>query len=544
MHTHDPNWPGLSALALIGVGLALTVASPSYAGRHAGATLIAHADPITQYTADLDYAGASDLSDCHAATTELGGEGIDLVWWVSAVLPEGSEPRVSAVSFGVEYPWPVHMIDWGSSGTSEDPLVEWPQTNSGTTVYFENPETNSIVEVYWFAGYYYPDFAGLEDITFDVVAHPNGAATIVDDSNPPETDRVYDLGSLGFAGEPGTAPCPATPTEGGACCFLDSSCGYLDEFTCFTEDGMYAGDGTVCNPDPCVLGPGACCLEEPACLFLTEDDCLERGGKFQGSWITCEDAPCGVACQPSADVRSERSTLRGAGPNAGGTLILHIDEQIVYSSGEDYCRRSELNTCSEAIARSDGMGPIVFHALAAFEETASPRLSGISFGIEYADCFELLDWGSCADFEISENAWPGSGSGTALSWADPETGTLTEVYWFAGYVEAQPGGRLRAVPHPVQGAFFADDDIPSNLDPIAGLGALGFSFDGWVPCPIENAGVGACCLASGCEDLSEEACLDAGGRFIGSDVRCADNPCVPTVVIERSWGSIKQNWSR
>ena len=58
-----------------------------------------------------------------------------------------------------------------------------------------------------------------------------------------------------------------------------------------------------------------------------------------------------------------------AGPNAGGTLILHADASVVYTFDETaYCGGSGLAACSLAVVRvpADPEVMTVFYALAAF----------------------------------------------------------------------------------------------------------------------------------------------------------------------------------
>ena len=83
---------------------------------------------------------------------------------------------------------------------------------------------------------------------------------------------------------------------------------------------------------------------------------------------------------------------------------------------------------------------------------------------------------------------------------------------------------LTLIPSPSQGASFADDDVPSNLDTIAGLGSFGFFGPGDIPCPSADVPA-ACCFADGsCEVLLEGDCIAGGGVLEGSP-SCDPNPC-------------------
>ncbi|MBK8232191.1 MAG: right-handed parallel beta-helix repeat-containing protein [Candidatus Eisenbacteria bacterium] len=55
--------------------------------------------------------------------------------------------------------------------------------------------------------------------------------------------------------------------------------------------------------------------------------------------------------------------------------------------------------------------------------------------------------------------------------------------------------------------------------------------------------VGACCLGSDCELLSESCCASAGGEFVGSGSACSPFLCDQPVPVERrTWGGVKSRW--
>lgn len=375
-------------------------------------------------------------------------------------------------------------------------------------------------------------------------------------------------------------PCPQPPD--GACCQVDGSCLFLDGFACSDLGGNYLGDGMPCDPNPCPLPEvGACCLPDGGCEVLADFQCDDAGGTFQGDGASCDGLVCGVPCTPF--LTDYQPALPGRGPNSGGTLILHANESLVFSSDDAYCGQSGLAQCTDAVTRTDEhFAPIVVHVIAAFPQNVSPRLSGVVFGIEYADCLRLEGWGACGNFELPTSGWPASGEGTAVTWASAQTTLLTEIYWFAAYVYSTDDTRLDLVPNPSHGAYFADDSIPSQLDPIVAFGSFGFGMDGVLPCP-ENLPVGACCFPDGsCEVLFDFDCVDAsgvfqgdgtvcdpnpcsqppiggccigadclymssfacdelGGSYLGEDIPCDPNPCI-VPVIESSWGTIKERF--
>jgi hypothetical protein len=271
-----------------------------------------------------------------------------------------------------------------------------------------------------------------------------------------------------------------------------------------------------------------------------------------------------------------------AGPNAGGTLIAALSVGTVYTVDHTgYCGSSTTTDCNAAVTTIDGSDTAVINIIAAFP--GSSRLAGLTFGISYSAGVVLVDGAHCGDFELADGTWPASGTGTAVTWGAAQTDQLVEVYWFAAYNYDGTPQSLGLIAHPGQGGNFADDDVPSNIDPIAGYGVFGFAQPGSVECPgsgplpgaccfpdgscevlfetdcaagggsFQGEGTncetvvcptpptGACCIGTDCVILTRDDCATAGGNYIGDDSTCDPNPCVvPT--IESSWGEIKNSY--
>lgn len=72
----------------------------------------------------------------------------------------------------------------------------------------------------------------------------------------------------------------------GACCAEDGSCSITTEAECI---GVYQGDGTVCDPNPCPSETtGACCCGPPCCSEIPPFSDGEEDERF---WIT-KDTDC------------------------------------------------------------------------------------------------------------------------------------------------------------------------------------------------------------------------------------------------------------
>lgn len=180
-----------------------------------------------------------------------------------------------------------------------------------------------------------------------------------------------------------------------------------------------------------------------------------------------------------------------AGPNAGGTLVLHAAEpffartiECVWCENEAFC--GGITQCSDADTRveSEPLALSVIYIYAAFPEGSSPRMKGVTFGIEYGGAVELTPIG-CGDLEIPQPDWPASGSGTALTWAVTRTEPFPLLYVMGVYYYYGTGDPIQvcATEHPTQGGWFGDDSVPAVLDPIADYGCIGFGVDGYLPCP-------------------------------------------------------------
>lgn len=218
--------------------------------------------------------------------------------------------------------------------------------------------------------------------------------------------------------------------------------------------------------------------------------------------------------------------LPGDGSNSGGTLLLHCNPSLVYSGNDIpyHCSEAGLTDCEGAVARQDVTSSVLF-LLAAFHPAHAPRLSGLSFGIEYPPTVHIERFGECSDFASQTDQWPASGTGAALAWAAPQTESLVPCYWFLAYADEGVPARVGVIPHPIHGGYFADDAVPARLDEVAAFGDFGFFTDGHVACPTPPS-VGACCARDRtCQLLSSVNCAQVGGSYAGAGVPCDPDPC-------------------
>lgn len=177
------------------------------------------------------------------------------------------------------------------------------------------------------------------------------------------------------------------------------------------------------------------------------------------------------------------ASAASGGPNAGGTLVVHAVDAVYTSDNTGYCGEPLPRTCELVDSRIDDSSTHVWLVLAVFTNANKPRMRGVEFGVSHSGV-SILDWGTCADLDVSMAGWPQSNRGTILNWAENQVERIIPVYWFAGYTYGSAAAAtFRVTPHPVNGGHFADDYIPSHLDEVAAYGVLGFSVDGVAACP-------------------------------------------------------------
>lgn len=222
-----------------------------------------------------------------------------------------------------------------------------------------------------------------------------------------------------------------------------------------------------------------------------------------------------------------------AGPNAGGTLVVH-DTGLVYTvdSTSYPSTAPECGAVDANIPLEFTMAGWVWKVYAAFPPAASPRLKALALGEQFDASVIVLAGGlpdPVGDFDIPQGGWPTtSGGADGISFGTTKTDLMVEVYWFGGYAYGGTG-LFSATPHPIEGnRFFIDDSTPPQSDPIEGYSSIGFGVDGVPICP-DIPQEGACCFTNGtCQMLFADACVAAGGSFYGGV--CDPNPCPPPPV--------------
>ncbi|MBT8485578.1 MAG: hypothetical protein KJO43_08355, partial [Phycisphaerae bacterium] len=104
----------------------------------------------------------------------------------------------------------------------------------------------------------------------------------------------------------------------GACCAPDGTCEVATAAGCAFSGGVFQGDGTNCDPNPCPQPMGACCFDDGSCTVDEGVVCVDAGGVFQGDGTTCATVTCpqpGACCLP--DGACTQSMVLGGADCAG-----------------------------------------------------------------------------------------------------------------------------------------------------------------------------------------------------------------------------------
>ncbi|MBK8231418.1 MAG: hypothetical protein IT349_02330 [Candidatus Eisenbacteria bacterium] len=336
----------------------------------------------------------------------------------------------------------------------------------------------------------------------------------------------------------------------GACCFNDGSCSVLGINDCDAQGGIYQGNDTVCDPNPCPQ-PGACCFANGSCELRVVSDCLLNGGTFMDG--PCDPNPCpqpeGACCFPNGTCQIVTGDICAANggtffgptfncdPNpcpqpfaacclADGTCFVLTNEEcnLVGGTWRGKDASCDPNPCplpAGACCYPDG---------SCFVQT-SAECGGTYFGdntvCDPNPCPQPM--GACCFAD---------GSCTVRTQSDCEgNGGIFQ----GANVPCNPN----PCPQPIGACCFADGSCVVST----GAECQGqYQGNGTVcdpnPCP-QPPDTGACCLPTGecLSGLTAAGCEQLQGEYQGNDTLCEPNPCEPPVPTEkRTWGGIKKQY--
>lgn len=316
--------------------------------------------------------------------------------------------------------------------------------------------------------------------------------------------------------------------QAGACCNEGTGdCQIQTEMDC---GGVYLGDDTECDPNPCPAPNGACCVDGTDCTIETEADCTTLGGEWTVGAdcfeVVCE-LPTGACCLAGqfCDVQTEDDcTLAGGAYEGDGTSC-------------------DPNPCPEPTGGCCVDGSCTIETEADCNTAGGEWLGG---GTDCGQPCAQPTGACCVDDDPSctitieddcSGTWQGSGTDCVPNpcdpngaCCDPSDGSCTFVTestcaddWQGAGVPCDPN----PCPQPT-GACCQDDGtcIPGLTESACGGDGWTYQGDGTVcdpnPCPQPT---GACCDGSSCTLQTEDDCTTAGDDYQGDGTVCDPNPC-------------------
>ncbi|MDM7916225.1 MAG: hypothetical protein QUU85_13330 [Candidatus Eisenbacteria bacterium] len=224
--------------------------------------------------------------------------------------------------------------------------------------------------------------------------------------------------------------------------------------------------------------------------------------------------------------------LAQAGKNAGGALIVHTNDAVMYRYPNPLCNPEyEPTSCEGAVTRSEASGnfPTVTWFLAAFPDGSEPAVTELRFGVRHGFppgqgyCVGWMPCGPNVAVDVTEG-FPDTPGGARIAYLDVVRDPFFPVCFFGFW--ALSGSYLGTGPDPRTGeAHFVDDLVPITQDGIERFGEVRWYDDGYNDCP--SAEVAACCLPNGfCVMQPTDVCIEEGGDVLPDDA-CTPGLCAP-----------------
>ncbi|MCH7591465.1 MAG: hypothetical protein IH989_01620 [Planctomycetes bacterium] len=320
----------------------------------------------------------------------------------------------------------------------------------------------------------------------------------------------------------------------GACCDAGSSCTESTTLSCTQSSGTYAGPGSEClssaPPDDCSTPRGACC-NGGTCLIETKANCV-GGGSYAGDNVACDVVDlCRIgACCLLAGGCDDSSTQIECEGNGGTFLGFGIS----CLGTADECTTGSCcgldGTCADGVAAE-------VCAAEGGSFNNSLNCIGVGSSCEARGC--CCDGGSASI--KTEAACTGTYLGDGKSCVGVDCGIgaccsgdspCTEVSQAscAAVDDNYFGdGTTCVVGVCATGACCSPQEICSVTSRLNCQQSGGFPLPGGTDCasdPDICLPRGACCVDGTCNDLlTQIACGDAGGLYIGDDTFCSGGAC-------------------
>ena len=321
--------------------------------------------------------------------------------------------------------------------------------------------------------------------------------------------------------DPNSEPCQGSGSPTGACC-LGSNCqDGLTQSECESSSGIYQGDDSSCDTNPCSDPLGACCFGEDCVDNYTQAECANDGGSYQGDGSSCSSNPCGSGNGGEGDTSCD-AVQAVVGTNAFDTT--GNTDSGFGEPDDSQCSGTYLDWQGSAdhwfvwVAPGDGQATFSTCDASSFD-TSMVLYDGPDCNntIQVACNGDATGSSGCQDYYSEINYDVTSGRTYYIRLGGWQGATGTGTLTISGEFGGDPTG-----------ACCLGQDC--SLQTQAGCESLGGSYLGSgtncnnSPCaPSEPTG--ACCLSNDCFIGTLEDCNAGNGEYQGNDTTCADIDC-------------------
>jgi hypothetical protein len=305
---------------------------------------------------------------------------------------------------------------------------------------------------------------------------------------------------------PGSANAGSCAAVTGACCFVDGTCQVLTEPNCTALTGVYQGDGTTCDPNPCPI-------PQPTDRTLCEiaQDTSNGRPLFEGEWVRIHGI-CTLESNTWAGNRIEFTITDGecctnVFNGGAATPIIHVGDEVeVVGTVGFFNGKTQVTTPNLTISVLSTGNPIPTPGLVTTGDFAVN-------GENYESCLITMH---CVS--IISGTWPAVNTDATIV-VDDGTGPCDLRIDKDTNIDGSPA--------------------PTGPFTIVGIASQFDTSDPWtsgfqiMPRSVDDlyfndcaAATGACCFTDGqCIVATQDECATQGGNYVGDGTTCQPNPC-------------------
>jgi len=305
---------------------------------------------------------------------------------------------------------------------------------------------------------------------------------------------------------PGYANAGACAPITGACCFVDGSCQVLTQANCTALTGVYQGDGTTCNPNPCPI-PQATDLT----LCQAAQDNVDGTPYYNGQWVHVHGI-CTLESNTWAGNRIEFTITDGdcctnVFNGGAATPVIHVGDEVdVIGTVGQFNGKTQVTTPNLTITVVSTGNPIPTPGLVTTGDFYTN-------GENYESCLIEI---RCVS--IVSGTWPAANTDATIV-VDDGTGPCDLRIDKDTNIDGSPAPTGPFTIIGIASQFDSTNPFTSGFQ-IMPRSVDDLLFNDCAP------PTGACCFPSGlCSVVTAAECETQQGVYVGDGTTCTPNPC-------------------